>query len=170
MRRKYNVEFILWLKDNANKYTVDELVPIVNKKYKETYNRLQLQKLLVRNKIEYKYKCKQRSYNNAYKKPIGTEYIRSDGMTLIKVNKNTWKFKQRYIYEQYYGVELPSNMYVIFLDQDRTNFDINNLRAVSNHESCILSNQKLFSKNPVATETGILIAKNIIKTKTLEKR
>lgn len=170
MRRKYNVKLISWLKDNAKNYTVKEIIPLVNKKFKETYNDKSIRKLFYSNKIEYKYECKQRSYNNAYKKPIGTEYVRSDGMTLVKTGKNEWKYKQRLIYEQHYGIELSSDMYVIFLDQDRNNFDINNLRAVSNHESCILSNQKLFSKNPVATETGILIAKNIIKTKTLEKR
>lgn len=166
MRRKYNVELILWLKDNADKYTVDELVPIVNKKYKETYNRLQVQKLLVRNKIKYKYKNKNKSHNQS-RLPIGYEYTKSDGMTLVKVGKNEWKYKQRYIYEQYYGIKLSSDMFVIFLDQDRTNFDINNLKAITRRESSILSNQKIFSKNPLATDTAIQVVKNIIKTKEL---
>ena len=56
MRRKYNIDLINYLKNKANKYTVDELLPKVNKKFNDTYTRVQLQKLLVRNKIEYKYK------------------------------------------------------------------------------------------------------------------
>lgn len=168
MRRKYNKDLIEWLNNNASKYIVDELVPIVNKKYKETYTRVQLQRLLVRNKIEYKYKNENKSHNMS-KLPIGTEYVKSDGMVLVKVDKNEWKYKQRLIYEQYYNVKLNEDEYVIFLDQDRTNFNINNLKKVTRRESSILANQQIFSKIPEATRTGIQIAKLMIKMNELKK-
>lgn len=168
MRRKYNKDLIEWLNHNASKYMIDELVPIVNKKYKETYTRVQLQKLLVRNKIQYKYKDKNKSHNMS-RLHIGTEYTKSDGMVLVKVGRNEWKYKQRLIYEEYYNVKLKEDEYVIFLDQDRTNFNINNLKVITRRESSILANQHIFSKIPEATKTGIQVAKLMIKMKELKK-
>jgi len=164
MRRKYNIDLINYLKENALKYNIDELLPKVNKMFNEKYDRNNLQKLLVRNKIQYKYKNKNMSHNMSFL-PIGTEYTKSDGLVLVKVSRNEWKYKQRLIYEQYYNVELPDDVYVIFLDQDRTNFDIKNLRVITRRESGIMANQKVFSKIPEVTETAINVAKLMIKTK-----
>ena len=86
-------------------------------------------------------------------------------MTLIKISENKWMYKQRYLYEKYYNVKLTNDDYIIFLDQDRTNFDIKNLKRITRHESAILSNQKLFSNNPKVTETGVQVAKLMIKIK-----
>ena len=166
-RRKYNKELINWLNNNAKNYIVEDLVKLVNNKFNETYTKLELQKLLVRNKISYKYTNKNKSHNMS-KLPIGYEYTKSDGMVLVKIGRNEWIYKQRLIYEQHHKVKLNSDEYVIFLDQDRTNFNINNLKVVTNRESSILSNQKIFSSIPELTETGIQVAKLIIKTK--EKR
>lgn len=100
--------------------------------------------------------------------PIGTEYIKKDGMVLIKISSNKWMYKQRFIYEQYYNVHLKNDDYIIFLDQNRNNFDINNLKLISRKESAYLSNQKIFSKNKEATELGIKIAKLHYKIKEVE--
>ena len=167
-RRKYNKELINWLKENAKDQTISELLPKVNKKFNETYDRLGLHKLISRNKIEYKYTNKNKSHNMS-KLPIGYEYIKNDGMIIVKVGRNEWKYKQRLIYEKYYNVKLKKDEYVIFLDQDRTNFNINNLKAISRRESAIMANEKIFSKNPKATETAIKIAQLIIQTKELIK-
>lgn len=168
MRRKYNVDLINFLKDNAKKYIIDDLLIMVNNNFNETYTRLQLQKLLIRNRIEYKYKNKNKIVN-VKKCPVGTEYKKKDGMTLIKIDKNKWQYKQRYIYEQYYHVKLTSDDYIIFLDQNRENFDINNLKRISRRESSILSNQKMFSIDKDVTKLGVEVAKLIIKTKDLER-
>ena len=166
MRRRINIELTEWLRENARNYTIDDLLVMVNKKFKETYTRLQLQKYLVRNKIEYKYKNKKNSHNMS-RLPIGTEYTKKDGMVLVKIGRNKWEYKQRYIYEQYYG-KIPKNMYVIFLDQNRSNYDINNLRAITRRESSIISNQKIFSKSKEVTETAIEVAKLIIKSRDVK--
>lgn len=166
MRRKINPELKEYCSNNSN-LTIDELLPLVNKKFKEHYTRLSLQKYLIRNKIPYKYSNFKRSNNNCYKKPIGTEYTKSDGMVLVKIAKNKWEYKQRLIYMKHYGVKLTNDDYIIFLDQDRTNFNINNLRRITRRESSILINQKIFSKKPEATELAIQIAKLMIKIKDM---
>lgn len=168
MRRKFNQVLYNYLKENAEKYTIDELLPIINKKFKENYTRLSLQKYLVRNKIPYRYKNKNMSHNMS-KLPIGTEWLRNDGMILVKVARNKWEYKQRLIYMRHYGVKLTEEDYIIFLDNDRTNFDINNLQRVSRNVSSILSNQQLKSSNADITKLGIDIANLMIKTKQLQK-
>lgn len=167
MRRKINTK----LKEyciNHSDLTIDELLPLVNKKFKEKHTRLSLQKYLVRNKIPYKYKNENKSHNMS-KLPIGTEYMKNDGMTLVKIARNKWEYKQRLIYKEHYGVELTDEDYIIFLDQNRNNFNISNLKLITRHESSILSNQKIFSKDPLATEVGTTLAKLIIKTKELKR-
>lgn len=166
MRRKINIELRNYCVSNSN-LTIDELLPLVNKRFKENYTRSQLQKYLIRNKIPYKYTKPQNSHNMSIL-PIGTEYKRDDGMILVKIGKNKWKYKQRLIYENYYGVELTEDEYIIFLDNDRTNFDINNLQCVSRRVSSILANQQLKSSSADITKLGIDVANLIIKTKNKE--
>ena len=86
-------------------------------------------------------------------------------MTQIKISKNKWEYKQRYLYEKYHNVKLKTDEQVIFLDQDRTNFDIDNLKVISRQESALMANQGLFSKNAHATLVGITNVKLINKLK-----
>lgn len=164
MRNKYSKEF----EDDMFKLAVNNdfnsLLKIAKTKYKYNITKKQLRLYLSKRKIRYK------NYNsnmirNMNKIPIGTEYTKPDGMILVKVSKDKWKYKQRLIYEQYYNVKLTSDDYIIFLDQNRTNFDINNLRKITRRESSIVANQGLFFKKAQLTETGIEVAKLIIKTK-----
>ena len=133
-------------------------------------NKGQLRQYLSKRKIRYKDYNVSKAHKMGKKIPIGTEYIKPDGMTLIKVSENKWEYKQRYLYKKYHNVELTSDDYIIFLDQDRNNFDINNLKKISRYESSILSNQKIFSKNPKVTQLGIDTARLIIKTKKASEK
>jgi len=169
MRRTFNKEMFNYLKKNGYKHTLKEWQTIINKYFNEDFTLKDTQMYFCRHNIPFKYEMYKKSNNNVFKRPIGAERIRKDGMIQVKVSNNKWDFKQRVIYEQYYNVKLTSDDYIIFLDQDRTNFDINNLKKVSRRESSILSNQKIFSKNPKVTELGINVAKLIIKTKEKEK-
>ena len=168
MRRKFNVKMLNYLKKKGKKHTLKEWTRIINKKFSENFTLTETQRYFVRNKIEYKYENKNKSHKMGLNYPIGYEYRKKDGMVLVKINENTYEYKQRLIYEQFYGVKLTSDDYIIFLDQDRTNFDISNLKRVSRRESSILSNQKIFSKDPNVTKLGISVAKTIIKTKDCE--
>lgn len=98
---------------------------------------------------------------------IGEERITKDGYIMVKIqdgclNKN-WVLKHRYIYEQHYG-KIPEGCNIIFLDGNRKNTDISNLKLVSRAEDLIMNNHKLFTQDRELTNTGTLIAKVIDKT------
>ena len=164
MRNKYSIEFESEIEEIATTKTLVELLEIAQNKYNYNITKNQLRQYLSKREIKYKdYDIKKVRDMGKYI-PIGTEFVKPDGMTLIKISKDKWVYKQRYIYEQYYGVKLTSNYYIIFMDQDRTNFSIDNLRKITRHESSILSNQKMFSTNKDLTNLGIITAKLMIKT------
>lgn len=170
MRRKINNELKEYLLRIGKDFTPEELVLIVNTKFNEKYDEDSLRKYLWRNKIPYKYECKNRSNNSAYKRvQIGTEYTKPDGMIMVKVSKNEWVYKQRLIYEQYHNVKLKEDEYVIFLDGNRGNFNIDNLKVLTRQEASYLGNFKynygIDKTNKDIIETEIELARLMIKTK-----
>ena len=122
----------------------------------------------------YRHRVKCIDYNktkvrDASKCEIGYEYVKSDGMILVKIAQpNIWDYKQRLMYKKYHNCELTTDDYIIFLNQDRNDFSKDNLVKITRRESSILSNQKMFSKNKDLTNLGILTAKLMIKAN--EKR
>lgn len=165
MRNKYSTEFEDEMRKLAPTNELTRLWWVARQKYAYFITKSQLRQYLYKRQIRYKDYNPNKAQPMGNRIPIGTEYVKPDGMVLVKVTSNKWKYKQRYIYEKYYNVELTSEDYIIFLDQDRNNFDISNLKKVTRKESSILSNQKLFSKNPLSTETGIKVAQLIAKLK-----
>ena len=165
MRNKYSKEFEEYAKQKSKKLTKEQLRFELQKKFNLIITKSNLEKYLYKHKI----KCKDYKNNmvrNINKKPIGYEYTKEDGMVLVKIGKpSVWEYKQRYIYKKYHNCELTEDDYIIFLNQDRTDFSIENLKKVTRRESSILSNQKMFSKNKTITELGILTAKLMIKAK-----
>lgn len=102
------------------------------------------------------------------RREIGDERISKDGYIEIKLrdgcgNKN-WEYKHRWIYKKHHG-KIPEGYHVIFLDGDKRNFDISNLKAISKSEELIMNRNKLFTSDKKATDTGTLIAKVIDKTR-----
>lgn len=98
------------------------------------------------------------------------ERFNKNGYIEIKVKEpNVWQEKQRYIYEQCYG-KIPKNHKVIFLDGNNRNFNIDNLKLVSNAENLIINHKKLRYNNKELTETGILIAKIIHKRGQINRK
>lgn len=174
MRRKINNELKEYLLVFASEYTIDELLPKINKIFNENYTRLELQKYLVRNKIKYKYKNPKKANNNMGKEiPIGSEYTKPDGMVMIKVAPNKWEYKQRYIYEQYYGIKVKDNEHIIFLDGNKNNFNIDNLEKTTNEECGYIGafkiNNEIEIKDKEITKLLLLMAKTNIKTKEIRK-
>lgn len=101
------------------------------------------------------------------------ERIDEDGYIKIKIQdgklNDNWKYKHRYIYEQHYG-EIPNGYKVIFLDNNKTNFDINNLKLVSSAEELIMNNNNLRFNKKELTEAGHIIAKIVHKRSQLKNR
>lgn len=151
MRNKYSKESIEWLRDYAPTHSMSEIMDITHlEKHK-------LEQLLWRNNIKHKdYNINKVHVNNIL--PVGSEYIKDDGMTLVKISQNKWEYKQRYIYERYYNMELPTDVMVVFLDGNKNNFDITNLRAVTSPVYNTAKNKNLISTNPNITNTALDMA------------
>lgn len=101
---------------------------------------------------------------------IGSERTNVDGYIEIKIAEpNQWQLKHRYLYEKKYG-KIPAGYNIIFLDRNRKNFDLSNLKLVSKAEDLIMNNNKLFSTDKDITNAGTIIANIICKTNKLLKK
>ena len=83
---------------------------------------------------------------------------------LCEYFETKYEYKQRLIYKEYYG-EIPKGHMIIFLDGDRTNYDINNLKAVSTPEYLCARNKGLISNDKETTKTGFMVVDLLNKTK-----
>lgn len=169
MRRKPNRELKVFLLEIGKDYTIKELLSIVNSNFNENYEENELRKYLVRNRIPYKYENTNMIREMGKKVPIGTERIKDIDRIQVKVSENEWKYKQRHIYEQYYNVKLTDNDFIVFLDGDKSNFDIDNLQKITRYEGSHLGNIYPHSNNKELRQLSIELAKMIVKTKDMEK-
>ena len=104
------------------------------------------------------------------KKPIGSERVRYDGYTEIKVAEpNKWRLKHRVMYEKYHNVVLNPKQLVIFADGDKSNMSKENLLLVDNNQLLILNQNGLINENRELTKTGLNIANIIIKLNELKR-
>ena len=154
MRNRYSKDFIKWLKGYAPDHTMEEIIN------KTGISKDRMRKLLWRLNVKHKDYNKNLAHGHVSNTvPIGSETVKPDGMILLKVGKNKWMYKQRYIYEQYHNVKLSSKQMVIFLDGDRSNFDIDNLRVVDKSTFNVLANKHLYLKGyKDYTEAAISLA------------
>ena len=102
-------------------------------------------------------------------RPVGSERVNVDGYTEIKVSEpNKFRLKQRVLYEQYHNVKLSKDEIIIFLDQDKGNFNIDNLAKVTRHQLLQLNKNRLIKDNAELTKAGINIANILIKLNELK--
>lgn len=91
-------------------------------------------------------------------RPVGSERISKDGYIEVKVAEpNKWRLKQRVVYEEAKG-KIPEGCTIIFLDGNKRNFDIDNLRCITRSELLYLNCNGLNNSNEI-TETRILMAR-----------
>ena len=77
--------------------------------------------------------------------------------------------KHHIIYEKYHNVKIGRWDKVIFLDGNKRNFDINNLKLISNSEQIIISNRNYKSSNPDVMNSYISLAKVLNKINKIKK-
>lgn len=107
--------------------------------------------------------------------PIGSEVKTKDGYWIVKVADepkastwDNWKLKNRLVYENAYGT-IPDGHVVTFLDGDTDNLDLDNLALISLSENLVMNNHDLRYSEPELAQTGIYVAKVILKIKEKEK-
>jgi len=154
-----------FIRDNAKGIDTEQLTRMLNKKFNTNYPRYKVYRWKKRNHIlsgvDTKFKKGNQPHNY---KPVGSEFIKDEGYTFIKIAEpNIWKHKAVVIYEKAYG-KIPDGYCVVFADQDKTNFNLDNLILVRNKDKLTAKNKHLLFEDKELTKTGILIAKLINKT------
>lgn len=103
--------------------------------------------------------------------PVGTEVLRIDGYLwrkvsdTIKPSRKNWKQVHRIIYEEFHG-PIPKGHSVIFIDQNPTNLDINNLALLKRKELLVLNQNYQLDKTTEININLISLAK--IKSRVYE--
>lgn len=93
-------------------------------------------------------------------KEVGSERVDADGYVMVKVAEpNKWRLKQRLIYERETGEKLTANDAIMFLDGDKTNFDISNLVKMSRTDLVRFNQQGIKSNNKDVTLAAVYMAK-----------
>lgn len=163
----YSNEMYEFLLKNASSHTIKELVKMIKEKFNIDIENKKLAQYCIKMKIQYKYEKPNKSHSNTPTK-IGTLALKTDGGYIkVKTDKHKWEYLQRKIYEDYYNAKLPEDVYVVFLDQNKRNFDIKNLKAITRRSSAIMSKDGLFSTKPKITKLGHLNSKLKIKIKEI---
>ncbi len=158
-----------FIKENVPGNTIFELTKKFNKRFNKHIKENQIKNYKKRNKlksgINSKFVKNQKPHNY---KPIGSEFINSDGYVMIKIaDPNIWILKQRYVYEQLHGT-IPEGYSVIFANQNKNDFSDDNLLLVENKDKLVAKNKHLIYENKELTKTGLLIAKLINKTSDIK--
>lgn len=101
-------------------------------------------------------------------RPVGSERISKDGYIEVKVAEpNKWRLKQRVVYEEAKG-KIPEGCTIIFLDGNKQNCNIDNLKCITRSELLYLNCKGLNNSNEI-TETGIIMAR-LDRTKNKKKQ
>ena len=103
-------------------------------------------------------------------KPIGSERIDTDGFTMVKVAEpNKWKSKQRHIWELING-PIDRSEIVIFLDGNKQNFDIDNLRCISRRIHGVINHKHLAYHDAQTFEVACLSARLSLEISEAKRR
>jgi hypothetical protein len=91
----------------------------------------------------------------AHNMPEGTEIIKSNGYTVVKINEG-WRGKHVIIWEAAHG-PVPSGYHIVFGDGDRTNFALENLHCIPVAHVGIWSMRRLTGETPELAAVGIAL-------------
>lgn len=170
LKNSYSKEFENAMYKFGPTKSLTELHNIAIKDFKYKITRDQLRQYLSKRKIRYTDYATRNVRDMAKYKPGDTFTKKSDGMTLIRLEDGSWEYKQRYIYEQYHKVKLTNKDYVIFMDGDRNNFAIENLKCVPCRVASIIGNMRLPAKNKEIMESALALAELTVEVYELENK
>ena len=172
MRSKFNEEEKQFIRDNYIGITTPELTKLFNQKFNREEDNEVIRNWKKHNGlktgIDTRFKKNQVPHNY---KPVGSEFIsKYDGYTYVKIAEpNTWNLKQRVIYKQHYG-DIATEDSIVFADQNKQNFDIDNLILVKRKVKLMAKNKRLFFNDKELTKTGMLIAELITKSSEVKRK
>lgn len=83
----------------------------------------------------------------------------------VKLADGNWQRYSRYVYEQHHKVKLKNNEKIIFLNNDKNDYDISNLEKVTNKEFIRLLKMNAFSSDKELMVCYITLVKLLCKIK-----
>lgn len=156
IKAKYNIKYQYIMNEEMENYfktiikdnSYKKISELFFKKYNIKLSRNQIwyycNKYNIHNGIDQTKLIGKMKYNY---KGAGHEWIdKRTGYTYVTVKSGCYVQKQRYIYEKHYG-KIPKGYSIIFLDNDKTNFDIDNLLMVKDTEKGLFGCYKIYSKD-----------------------
>lgn len=106
----------------------------------------------------------------ANQRNVGDERMDKDGYVIVKVAEpRTWRRKHFIEWEKYHEPIDPNKECLIFLDGDRKNCDISNLRKITRAQNATLSIKKLWQDTPQTFESALLLV-DLIHTAAKKKK
>ena len=158
--RSYTDEHIEYLRKISDGRLNKEITEMFNKKFNDDRTDLAIRSIRSRHGImnnictTWKKGIKPINYRE-----VGAEKKLPDGYTVIKVaDPDIWRLKQRHIWEKHYG-KLKNDEVVLFLDNDKTNFEIENLYKITRFELLKMNHSKYHTEIPELTKAGIATVK-----------
>ena len=200
MRHKYTAEQIAWLKDNVKGKPWKEIAAEFNKQFSTDCSISGLEQIsrkmlgLCNGCLGGRFVKGQKAWNKGipmkpetlekirptlFKKghktwkyrEVGSERLDKNGYIIVKVaDPKKWRRKHFVEWKKYHEPIDISKEALVFLDGNRLNCDISNLKKVSRSQLAVMSKKGLWQTEADCQETALLLADVIVKTHKLEKR
>lgn len=154
----------VFIKNHVLGYTTQETADMLNKKFNRNITAMQITRFKQYNKLVSGFYGPKKGTQPPNTAPIGTETTTCDGYVIVKVgnerngHRKNWKYKHRLIWEKHYG-KIPDDCVVIFADQNKTNFSLDNLILAKRSELLTARTQHLIFDELELTKTGLMLAK-----------
>lgn len=109
-----------------------EAIELFKNKFGIELNQFVLRDIRYKNNVKrvYKQKIRDTRFRDKFKKPLYNENTDNRGRDYVRIDTRKYQTKSRFVWEQYYGRKIPKGLEVIHLDNDKSNYDINNLALV----------------------------------------
>lgn len=176
----FNQEQIEFIKRNVDGNRNKELAQMINEKFGLSITPIQIKQWKTTHNIKSKTslygwrkgKTGGTDFKNPveykHSKPVGSERTTKRGITQIKVARGKWVDKHRYIWEQVHG-PIPENNIVVFMNNDKTDFRMDNLKCISKRELSYMNKRKYEIYDSDSKEAAILLSKIGLKGSELSR-
>jgi len=189
---RYTEEQQVFIKEHVQGRTTEELTDLVNERFGINLSISQIRAYKKNNKllsgVDARFKRGRTSYNKGkstggwkptqFKEgnrphnymPVGSERVNGDGYVDIKIaDPNKWRAKHLIVWETAHG-PVPKGYVILFGDQNRRNFDLDNLLLVSKRQMLTLNRRGLIQRDTELTRSAILVTDLIHKIASINNR
>lgn len=166
----FNQEQIEFIKNNVDGNRNKELAQMINEEFGLSITPIQIKQWKTTHGIKSttnlygwrKGKIAGKDFKNPveykHSQPIFSERTTKRGIVQIKVARGKWIDKHRYLYERANG-SIPENHIIIFMNGDKSDIRLENLKCISRRELSYMNKQKYEIYDSESKESAILLSK-----------